>query len=88
MLTCRGEKTFRQLVILTDPCIFVLDVTDWPHPQARTLADRTREILCLTYLGWLCVRLKQPAQALAHLRAGLKLAEQICTHFVRTPLVD
>jgi hypothetical protein len=34
------EKTFRQLVTLTDPCIFVLDVTDWPHPQARTLADR------------------------------------------------
>jgi hypothetical protein len=34
------EETFRQLVPITDPCIFALDGTDWPHPQARTLADR------------------------------------------------
>jgi hypothetical protein len=33
------EETFRQLVTITDPCILALDGTDWPHPQARTLAD-------------------------------------------------
>ena len=48
---------------------------------AREIADRTQEILCLGHLGWLSIRLKQPAEALEHLQAGLNLAEQIgsCT---------
>jgi tetratricopeptide (TPR) repeat protein len=44
---------------------------------ARQVADRTQEILCLLHLGWLCVREKQPIQALEHLQAGLDLAESI-----------
>jgi predicted ATPase len=48
---------------------------------ARQAADRTQEILCQTHLGWLYVRLKQPAEALEHLQAGLALAKSIdsCT---------
>jgi DNA-binding SARP family transcriptional activator len=47
----------------------------------REIADRTQEIFCLGHLGWLCIRQKQPAEALEHLQAGLSLAEQIgsCT---------
>jgi tetratricopeptide (TPR) repeat protein len=44
---------------------------------ARETADRTQEILCQVHLGWLAVRLKRPAEALAHLQAGLDLAERI-----------
>jgi DNA-binding SARP family transcriptional activator len=48
---------------------------------ARQIADRTQEILCLGHLGWLCVGLEQPAEALEHLGAALALAERIgsCT---------
>jgi tetratricopeptide (TPR) repeat protein len=48
---------------------------------ARQVADRTQEIFCLVHLGWLCVRLRQPAEALERLQAGLALAESIgsCT---------
>jgi hypothetical protein len=34
------EEAFLNRVILTDPCIFALDCSDWPHPQAVTLEDR------------------------------------------------
>jgi predicted ATPase/DNA-binding SARP family transcriptional activator len=44
---------------------------------ARQIADRTQEIVCLGHLGWLCVRLERPAEALEHLQAGLALAERI-----------
>jgi tetratricopeptide (TPR) repeat protein len=44
---------------------------------ARQIADRTQEIFCLGHLGWLYVRLEQPAQALEHLQAALDLAERI-----------
>jgi DNA-binding SARP family transcriptional activator/tetratricopeptide (TPR) repeat protein len=44
---------------------------------ARQIADRTQEIFCLGHLGWLCVRLKQPAEALEHLQAALDLAESV-----------
>jgi tetratricopeptide (TPR) repeat protein len=43
--------------------------------------DRTQEILCLTHLGWLSIRLQQPADALKCLQEGLSLAQEIgsCT---------
>jgi tetratricopeptide (TPR) repeat protein len=44
---------------------------------ARQISDRTQEILCLGHLGWLCVRLEHPAEALDHLQSGLELAERI-----------
>ena len=44
---------------------------------AREAADRTQEILCLGHLGWLSIRLKQPSEALQHLKAGQLLAEEI-----------
>jgi tetratricopeptide (TPR) repeat protein len=44
---------------------------------ARQTTDRTQEILCHVHLGWLYIRLRQPAEALEHLQAGLALAEQI-----------
>jgi len=48
---------------------------------ARQIADRTQEILCLGHLGWLCVRLEQPAEALDHLQPALALAQRVgsCT---------
>jgi DNA-binding SARP family transcriptional activator len=48
---------------------------------ARQAADRTQEILCLTHLGWLSIRIEQPVEALEHLQAGLALAQEIgsCT---------
>lgn len=44
---------------------------------ARQIADRTQEIFCLGHLGWLCLRLKQPAEALEFLHTALALAESI-----------
>jgi tetratricopeptide (TPR) repeat protein len=44
---------------------------------SRRIADRTQEILCLTHLGWLAVRLERPAEAREHLQVGLALAERI-----------
>ncbi len=44
---------------------------------ARQIADRTQEIFCLGHLGWLCLKLKQPAQALEFLQTALALAENI-----------
>jgi tetratricopeptide (TPR) repeat protein len=44
---------------------------------ARKIADRTQEILCQGYLGWLSIRLKQPAEASEYLQAALALAERI-----------
>jgi tetratricopeptide (TPR) repeat protein len=44
---------------------------------AREVADRTQEIYCLMHLGWLCVNIAQPVEALEHLQAGLALAKQI-----------
>jgi tetratricopeptide (TPR) repeat protein len=44
---------------------------------ARQIADRTQEILCLTHLGWLALRLERPVEALKHLQAGLSVAERI-----------
>jgi tetratricopeptide (TPR) repeat protein len=48
---------------------------------SRQAGDRTQQILCLTHLGWLGVRLDNPQEALGHLQAGLALAQQIgsCT---------
>jgi tetratricopeptide (TPR) repeat protein len=48
---------------------------------ARQVSDRTQQILCQLHLGWLEIRLAQPAQALERLKAGLALAEKIgsCT---------
>ncbi|MBI1879112.1 MAG: tetratricopeptide repeat protein [Chloroflexi bacterium] len=47
---------------------------------ARQIADCTQEIFCLGHLGWLCLRLKQPAQALEFLQAALTLAENITSN--------
>jgi hypothetical protein len=44
---------------------------------ARQIADRAQEIFCLGHLGWLCLKLKQPAEALAFLSPALALAERI-----------
>jgi DNA-binding SARP family transcriptional activator len=44
---------------------------------ARQTADRTQEILCLTHLGWLSIRVKQPAEALEYLQEGLALAQRV-----------
>ena len=44
---------------------------------ARQIADRTMEIFCLGHLGWLCLKLKRPAQALEYLQTALRLAENI-----------
>jgi DNA-binding SARP family transcriptional activator len=44
---------------------------------ARQTADRTQEILCLTHLGWLSIRVKQPAEALGYLQEGLALAQRV-----------
>jgi DNA-binding SARP family transcriptional activator len=48
---------------------------------ARQVSDRTQQILCHLHLGWLDIKLRQPTDALEHLKAGLDLAEQIgsCT---------
>lgn len=44
---------------------------------ARQITDRTQEIFCLGHLGWLCLKLKHPAQALEFLHVALALAEHI-----------
>jgi DNA-binding SARP family transcriptional activator len=44
---------------------------------ARQIADCTQEILCLGHLGWLCLGLKRPDQALGFLHVALVLAESI-----------
>lgn len=44
---------------------------------ARQIADRTQEIFCLGHLGWLCLRLKQPAEGLEFLQTALILAENV-----------
>jgi len=44
---------------------------------ARKIADRTQEILCLGYLGWLDVRLGRPREALVSFGSALALAERI-----------
>lgn len=44
---------------------------------ARQIADRTQEIFCLGHLGWLCLRLKQPVEALEFLQTALTLAENV-----------
>lgn len=44
---------------------------------ARQVCDRTQEILCLGYLGWLDVQKQHATQALEHLRAALALAEEV-----------
>lgn len=44
---------------------------------ARQMADRSQEIFCLGHLGWLCLRLKQPAEALEFLQTALTLAESV-----------
>ena len=48
---------------------------------ARQIEDRTQEIFCLGHLGWLAIKLKEPAEAVERLQAGLALAESIrsCT---------
>jgi predicted ATPase len=44
---------------------------------ARQISDRTQEILCLTHLGWLSIRVKRPGEALEYFRAALALAQRI-----------
>ena len=44
---------------------------------ARQTGDRTQEILCLTHLGWLSIRVKRAGEALDYLTAALSLAQRI-----------
>lgn len=44
---------------------------------ARQIDDYRQQIFCLGHLGWFCLRLKRPVQALGFLQAALALAEGI-----------